>query len=94
MEQFALSFVPERRIFSLRELSDGIRGTLERSFTNIWISGEISGTKAVPSGHCYFTLKDSEAQIKCVCWKLTLLAAEIQAERRRSGAGARARGYL
>jgi exodeoxyribonuclease VII large subunit len=70
MEQFALSFVPERRIFSLRELSDGIRGALERSFTNIWISGEISGTKLVPSGHCYFTLKDSEAQIKCVCWKL------------------------
>jgi exodeoxyribonuclease VII large subunit len=71
MEQFSLSFVPERRIFSLRELSDAIRTTLERSFTNIWISGEISGTKLVPSGHCYFTLKDSEAQIKCVCWKLS-----------------------
>jgi exodeoxyribonuclease VII large subunit len=71
VEQFALSFVPERKIFSLRELSDAIRGTLERGFTNIWISGEISGTKLVPSGHCYFTLKDSEAQIKCVCWKLT-----------------------
>jgi len=71
VEQFALSFVPERRIFSLRELSDAIRATLERGFTNIWISGEISGTKLVPSGHCYFTLKDSEAQIKCVCWKLT-----------------------
>ncbi|HVW83177.1 MAG TPA: exodeoxyribonuclease VII large subunit, partial [Bryobacteraceae bacterium] len=36
-----------------------------------WISGEISGTKLVPSGHCYFTLKDTEAQIKCVCWKLS-----------------------
>ena len=71
MEQFALSFVPERRIYSLRELSDAIRGTLERGFTNIWISGEISGTKLVTSGHCYFTLKDSEAQIKCVCWKLS-----------------------
>ena len=71
MEQFALSFVPERKIFSLRELSDAIRGALERGFTNIWISGEISGTKLVPSGHCYFTLKDSEAQIKCVCWKLS-----------------------
>ncbi|MES1257277.1 MAG: exodeoxyribonuclease VII large subunit [Acidobacteriota bacterium] len=77
MEQFALSFnpeppaAPERRIFSLRELSDAIRGTLERSFTNIWLSGEISGTKLVPSGHCYFTLKDAEAQIKCVCWKLS-----------------------
>jgi exodeoxyribonuclease VII large subunit len=83
MEQFALSFDPEplpekitpkppdRRVFSLRELSDAIRGTLERSFTNIWLSGEISGCKPVPGGHCYFTLKDAEAQIKCVCWKLT-----------------------
>jgi len=73
MEQFALSFaaLPERRILSLRELSDAIRSTLERGFTNIWISGEISGTKLVTSGHCYFILKDSEAQIKCVCWKLS-----------------------
>jgi exodeoxyribonuclease VII large subunit len=71
MEQFSLSFVPERRIYSLRELSDAIRGTLERGFTNIWISGEISSTRAIPGGHCYFTLKDSEAQIKCVCWKLS-----------------------
>ena len=71
MEQYALSFVPERRIYSLRELSDGIRGALERGFSNIWVSGEISGTKLVPSGHCYFTLKDADAQIKCVCWKLS-----------------------
>jgi exodeoxyribonuclease VII large subunit len=71
LEQFALSFVPERKILSLRELSDAIRGALERGFTNIWVSGEISGTKLVPSGHCYFTLKDSEAQIRCVCWKLS-----------------------
>jgi exodeoxyribonuclease VII large subunit len=71
MEQFALDFVPERRIFTLREVSDAIRAALERGLTNIWISGEISGTKLVSSGHCYFTLKDAEAQIKCVCWKLT-----------------------
>ncbi len=71
MEQFALGFVPERRIYSLRELSDSIRATLDRAFTNIWISGEISGTRLIPTGHCYFTLKDSVAQIKCVCWKLS-----------------------
>ncbi len=71
MEQFALSFVPERRVYSLRELSDRLRETLDRNFSNIWISGEISSTKLAPSGHCYFTLKDSEAQIKCVCWKLS-----------------------
>src|ERR1700688_590046 len=71
MEQYALSFVPERRIWSLRDLSDAIRSALERGFANIWISGEISGCKSAPSGHCYFTLKDSDAQIKCVCWKLS-----------------------
>jgi exodeoxyribonuclease VII large subunit len=71
MEQYALGFLPERRIWTLREVSDALRSTLERSFTNIWLSGEISGTKLVPSGHCYFTLKDSDAQIKCVCWKLS-----------------------
>jgi len=71
MEQYALSFIPERRIWTLRELSDALRSTIERGFTNIWLSGEISGTKLVPSGHCYFTLKDADAQIKCVCWKLS-----------------------
>ena len=71
MEQYALGFIPERRIYSLRELSDGIRAALDRGFANIWVSGEISGTRVIPSGHCYFTLKDSDAQIKCVCWKLS-----------------------
>ena len=63
--------IPERKIYTLRELSDSLRATLERGFTNILVSGEISSTKLVPSGHCYFTLKDAEAQIKCVCWKLS-----------------------
>jgi exodeoxyribonuclease VII large subunit len=71
MEQYALSFVPDRRIWSLRDLSDEIRAALDRGFSNIWVSGEISGTKLVPSGHCYFILKDADAQIKCVCWKLS-----------------------
>jgi exodeoxyribonuclease VII large subunit len=78
MEQFSLSFLPERRIYSLRELSDGIRASLERQFTNIWISGEISGSKSAPSGHCYFTLKDSDAQIKCVCWKLSFMRLKFK----------------
>ncbi len=78
MEQFSLSFLPERRILSLRELSDGIRNALESQFTNIWVSGEISGAKLAPSGHCYFTLKDSDAQIKCVCWKLSYMRLKFK----------------
>lgn len=77
-DQFSLSFLPERRIFSLRELSDGIRGALETQFTNIWVSGEISGSKLAPSGHCYFTLKDSDAQIKCVCWKMAWMRLKFK----------------
>jgi exodeoxyribonuclease VII large subunit len=78
MEQFSLSFLPERRIYTLRELSDGIRGALESQYSNIWISGEISGAKLAPSGHCYFTLKDSDAQIKCVCWKLSWMRLKFK----------------
>lgn len=78
MEQFSLNFLPERRIYSLRELSDEIRGTLEAQFTNIWVSGEISGSKLAPSGHCYFTLKDADAQIKCVCWKLSYMRLKFK----------------
>lgn len=77
-EQFSLAFPAERRVYSLRELSDGIRGALDAQFANIWVSGEISAAKLAPSGHCYFTLKDSEAQIKCVCWKLSWLRLKFK----------------
>jgi len=77
-EQFSLSFIPERRIYTLRELSDGIRASLEARFTNVWISGEISSCKLAPSGHCYFTLKDADAQIKCVCWRLSWMRLKFK----------------
>src|SRR5580658_1566573 len=45
--------------------------SLATQFTDIWISGEISGTKVPGSGHYYFTLKDDAAQLRCVCYKTT-----------------------
>ncbi|HVW08580.1 MAG TPA: exodeoxyribonuclease VII large subunit, partial [Bryobacteraceae bacterium] len=68
----------QRRIYTLRELSDGIRASLEARFTNIWVSGEISSCKMAPSGHCYFTLKDADAQIKCVCWRLSWMRLKFK----------------
>jgi exodeoxyribonuclease VII large subunit len=35
----------------------------------IWVQGEISGCRVYSSGHCYFTLKDAEAQLPCVFFK-------------------------
>src|SRR5439155_23811356 len=36
---------------------------------DVWVQGEVSGYKMYSSGHCYFTLKDAEAQLPCVFFK-------------------------
>ncbi|HEY3081873.1 MAG TPA: exodeoxyribonuclease VII large subunit [Chloroflexota bacterium] len=33
---------------------------------SVWIEGEVSNFRRAPSGHCYFTLKDELAQLRCV----------------------------
>src|SRR5579885_1564212 len=71
MEQIALSWGPEPNVYTVSELAELMRGVLARNFTDIWVSGEISGTRVPPSGHYYFTLKDQNAQLKCVCYRMT-----------------------
>ncbi len=34
-----------------------------------WVAGEISNLTRASSGHWYFTLKDQEAQLRCVMWR-------------------------
>ncbi len=36
---------------------------------DLWIEGEISNFTRATSGHCYFSLKDSESEIRCVMWR-------------------------
>jgi exodeoxyribonuclease VII large subunit len=71
MEQFALEFAPQRRIFKVSELTAAVRDLLGREFQDIWVAGEISGVKLAPSGHYYFTLKERDAQLRCVCFRST-----------------------
>ena len=52
--------------FTVSSLTDRIKRSLESQFTKIYVEAEISGWKRYPSGHCYFTLKDSGAQISAV----------------------------
>jgi exodeoxyribonuclease VII large subunit len=70
VEQIALDWTPEPHYFSVSELSTALRGVFTEYFKDIWVAGEISGAKLAPSGHYYFTLKDEEAQIRCVCYKM------------------------
>ncbi len=56
-------------VISVTELNRQVRLLLEGSFPVMWISGEISGFKRYDSGHCYFTLKDAGAQVRCVMFR-------------------------
>ena len=56
-------------VLSVSEITGLIKQTLEESFSEVSIIGEISNFKAHVSGHWYFTLKDSNAQISCTMWR-------------------------
>src|SRR3990172_4405308 len=56
-------------LFSVTELTHRIKATLEGNFSNIALTGEVSNFKIHTSGHCYFTLKDDQAQISAVMWR-------------------------
>lgn len=62
-------FTQEEHILSVSEITNSIKKTLEKSFGGVKIVGEISNFKAHFSGHWYFTLKDSNAQISATMWK-------------------------
>ncbi|MFK7916303.1 MAG: exodeoxyribonuclease VII large subunit, partial [Pseudomonadales bacterium] len=55
----------ERQILTVGSLARQARVLLEERFHLIWVEGEISNLAQPRSGHWYFTLKDSDAQIRC-----------------------------
>lgn len=60
---------PPPRPWTVSELTKRIRWVLEEKFPEVWVCGEISNFRAAPSGHVYFTLKDSEAVLSCVLFR-------------------------
>ncbi len=69
-EQLGLAFAaPQRKVLPVGELMAAVRTQVERSFTDIYVEGEISNWRPAGSGHLYFTLKDSSAQLRVVMWR-------------------------
>ena len=58
-------------VFTVASLSNYLRVLLETDeiLRDVWVRGEISNFSQPRSGHLYFTLKDNEAQLRCVMWK-------------------------
>ena len=55
--------------YSVSEISDSIKGTLENSFGYVKVRGEVSGLSRPASGHIYLNLKDDKAVIKAIIWR-------------------------
>lgn len=56
-------------VLTVTQLTRDIKRLLEEKYPIVWISGEISNLRIPASGHAYFTLKDSTAQIAAVMFK-------------------------
>ena len=59
----------EKTILTVTRLTALLRGVLEENFEQVWVQGELSNLSLPASGHLYFTLKDSGAQLRCVMFK-------------------------
>jgi exodeoxyribonuclease VII large subunit len=59
----------ERRIYTVSELTRNIKRFLEEAYPLVWVAGEISNFRTPVSGHYYFTMKDSGAQIGAVMFR-------------------------
>ena len=58
-----------QKIFSITELNRMVKNALQHNFEIMWIKGEISNFISAASGHWYFSLKDSQAQVRCAMFR-------------------------
>ena len=65
----AASTREEPEVWTVSQVNRAVRNLLEGTLPPLWVSGEVGGWKRARSGHCYFTLKDAQAQLRCVMWR-------------------------
>ncbi len=60
---------PASQIWTVSGLVRHVRGVVERGFSRVTVEGEISNWRPAGSGHCYFTVKDADAQLSAVIFR-------------------------
>jgi len=88
--QNAASSLP---ILSVGELTSLVKGTLRSAprLRDVWVEGEVGQVSISAAGHCYFTLKDERAQLRCVIFRDERLMMPFEA---RTGLRLVAHGHL
>jgi exodeoxyribonuclease VII large subunit len=61
--------VASERAWTVAEVTRRARQLIDAGFTRLWVRGELTGFKAYRGGHWYFTLRDAQAQVRCVMWR-------------------------
>ncbi len=64
-----LFFEDKNRVFRVRDLTRLVRQLLEGGLPLMWVKGEISNFTNAASGHWYLSLKDEQAQVRCVMFR-------------------------
>ena len=72
----------ERHVFTVTELNNCVKELVESvpTFGDLLLRGEVSNYKVYPSGHHYFTLKDSESALRCVMFKGSAMKLRFKPE--------------
>lgn len=65
-----MSILPHpEKILTVSRLNALLKETVEDNFVQVWVEGEISNFTPASSGHWYFSLKDENAQIRCIMFR-------------------------
>jgi exodeoxyribonuclease VII large subunit len=66
--------------YSVSEISSKLKLLIEQNFGYVKVRGEISGLKIATSGHGYFSLKDNDSVLACICWKYAIAKLKFKPE--------------
>jgi len=69
MNQDLFAVATPREYLSVSQLNNRARLLLEDVLAEVWVEGEISNLARPASGHLYFSLKDSKAQVRCALFR-------------------------
>ncbi len=79
----------KREILTVSDVVERLRWVVEKEFRDVWICGEVTNLQISRAGHCYFTLKDAEAQVRAVCFRMQFQYLRFKPE---DGSEVRVRG--
>lgn len=71
---------PAPKVWTVSQVNRAVRRLLEETLPQLWVTGEVANFKRHRSGHCYFTLRDRSAQIRCVMFRREAATLPIDPE--------------